>query len=335
MAERLEVELVPTVPESAVGNLSHMLATHLAEEMWNEFEKKAKQQESKGTNSGTGAGAGGGGSSDKIARAVAGGLRDAGSVARQAMGGNLGGALQGGLSMAGPWGMAASAGIGVVSGAFSGMMESVGKFNPALVEQIGMAFDDIQAVIGQTLAPVLKVFLPLLRSWGDFIASIVPSTEQMDEAMTPLKEAFDEFSKYLQEIAPLIKDGLVMSLTQLGMTLKTLAEIFEFLMRTSRATIALFTGNLKGAGEALFGESGKGFEKSSRNLAARQAGFTSLEGLGDQLRQAAFSLGTGESPEQQTANNTHRIANGIDALNQKAGNVPQPAMAGVGGGGAF
>jgi hypothetical protein len=76
---------------------------------------------------------------------------------------------------------------GVATGAFTGLVNVIGKFvgalNPALMEQLQMAFDDLFAVVGRALVPVMGAVIPIVRTFAD---ALVPVVEGMKPAMEAL-----------------------------------------------------------------------------------------------------------------------------------------------------
>lgn len=216
--------------------------------------------------------------------------RQRGSAIGSAIGGlvgagNMGGAIGGGLgagiaALAGPVGMAVE---GVK--AFTGAVENfVQKASPGAMERFQLILDDVTAVIGQTLVPVLEVLGQGLRLIGDFLKTILPSADELREALAPLREAFESVREVLAQIAPFIHEVLLVALKAFAIAL----EIATF-------PIKLFAAILEG----LFGKAKP--LKSSEGTAARGIHFTTQEAASREIYQAAFKNSGGMTePQKQT-----------------------------------
>jgi hypothetical protein len=121
--------------------------------------------------------------------------------------------------------------------------------NPAQATLYEMAVADLYGVIGQRLTPVVELATDAMRMFGDFLASVLPSSAEVRMALAPLKEALNTLKGALVAIVPVVRDFLLRALLEL-------ARAFAF--------VAGFLG-------ALFGTGGGQFPASGRGAAARPA----------------------------------------------------------------
>lgn len=271
--------------------------------------------------------------------------------------GAAGGAIAGAAGAAGGMAMGLAGGaVGAVGGGLTLIMDVIGKMmdkvalaNPALIEQIGIAFDEIGAVIGNVLTPVLQAVLPMLQAFGDFIASILPSQESMNNLMQAFQPILDRWREMLQQIAPGISELVEKSLTNLADIIEKLLPVLEFfydsveslwevvqpvisfvmdlvvaLMDHLIPAIEWVIEKIKDAKELVtfdwFGEDEeakdriKGFQRSSRGAAASTASFVSAEEIGRKMAAAAFGKPMGGSPEERSAKATEDMSRDVKQI---------------------
>jgi hypothetical protein len=216
-----------------------------------------------------------------------------------------------GLAAAAPVAAAAVAAVGLA------MVQFVGKANPAVAEQFNLALNDVMAVIGQALTPVLQVVTQVTRLFGDALAGVLPALGavlgEIASSLMPIFEAlFEAFAislgflaDVLKIVAPVIKiiaDGI-----------KT---VFDWWLRAIKYLLGL-------VGIELGDTSIK--KGSSTGAAVRQAGHDSVEGLIKKAQASAFSLGTASGPNyaKMTADNTAGALGKLDALADKLTALPE------------
>lgn len=94
--------------------------------------------------------------------------------------------------------------LGAISpgiGSAVGVIESfVSKVNPAVVDKLNLAFEDIQAVIGKALTPVLGALVPIVRTIGDFLATMLPLLDPLVKWITLAVTALGEFVRLCLEL---------------------------------------------------------------------------------------------------------------------------------------
>lgn len=142
-----------------------------------------------------------------------------------------GGGIAAGIGMALP--TAAMAGIGTAVGGVQVIISMVSKFiesaNPGVIEQLGLVLEDATAVIGYSLIPIIQSLIPLIRLWGDFLASILPAQTEVNVLMLKFTPILESIKKVFEYLAPLIHSGLVTGLNMLAVVIQVLAPVIGWL----------------------------------------------------------------------------------------------------------
>lgn len=191
-------------------------------------------------------------------------------------------------------------GLGAVMTGITGLVQAA---NPAMVQQLGNAFKDVFAVVGQALTPALELFIPLVQAWGDFIASILPDQEVLNGLFAEFKPIVDAMVTVMQELAPVIKEVITV-----------LARLLSMLMRNFVSGLEVL-GLLPGAG--------KGFTSSARGASFVGAQTVGVEQLGRGLMEGSLSSGTRTDYARQTADQITQL-NGKVPTNQPASQPANP-----------
>ena len=80
--------------------------------------------------------------------------------------------------------------VGALTTAFMALIEMVGKFvgalDPALMQQLGLAFENLSAVIGIGLRPIVSAVVLVIKAFGD---TLVPVMKQLEPVMIKLSMA--------------------------------------------------------------------------------------------------------------------------------------------------
>jgi hypothetical protein len=343
-------KLAPVIPVSAIGGgvkglgASQLLAADaqasiaraLAQESWEGAGGGAKGPGLSGTlggiakNIGPAAEGASGAAPGGIASSLGGiggvAIGVAGGAAAIAIGAVVGGfnALAGTLhDIQGPLGIFDTflKAIPLVGGPLSDIVTSltsmVAKANPGAFMLWQRALEDVQGVIGGTFTPILQMMTQAMRFFGDTLATILPNAQEMSEALAPLRAELDalfaELRSSLSEFGPALREIVIGGI-------KVLASALIDLSRGIKAVLGPIGDLMRYLGLS----SGVGHDnvRSSFGAAVQQV---SMGGFDEHIRgsvQAAFqqSLGGGSSPEQQTADNTARIA---DTLDRMASLTPQ------------
>jgi hypothetical protein len=157
-----------------------------------------------------------GGAASKVVRGAIEGYRQKSTEA----GGGVGGALAG-------IGGAVTGIVGGFAAAGSALKSFVAAANPAAVLRFDRALADVSGVIGRALAPVLDVVTGALRLFGDFLASVLPSGDQLREALAPIGELFDTLREALAPVAEILKNVFLVALKLLAVPLKIFGALIK------------------------------------------------------------------------------------------------------------
>lgn len=240
--------------------------------------------------------------------------RSVAGVVSSAAGGNVLGTAAGvinlaGSALAGPTGGVSAALAGGVNTALTAVasigqqvMQSVSTIAPGLTRHIESIFRDIQAVIGQTLIPVVSVFVPVMERLAGIVASMLPDMSTMNDLADAISEVMDAIMDALKELAPVIKVlvtaaiyVLIGALKVLTVQWKVLAELFRPFGRLARA----LTGGDGGQAPSPIG------------LATGGVSTVSTEDLGRSMIEAGFGstsvLARLEETTRDIARNVQRI----------------------------
>lgn len=209
----------------------------------------------------------------------------------------------------------------------SSITSMVGKANPGLMSLWGQALDDIQGVIGQTFIPMLETMLDMVRFFGDVLATVLPSTREMNGALAGFRTAWLHLKEVLTEmvlqLGPQLRANLITTVEILGFVttmvvrhLSGLANALRWLIDPVGSLVRLLGG-------------GRRELASSVGAAARPASITGIEEYQRQLQINAFMQPGGISPEQQTANNTRDMLQILRTIAAQQGAIAAVGPRGV------
>lgn len=295
--------------------------------------------------------------------------------------------------------MAPVAGFQLLSGALDGLIGMIEKFvsslNPAIVEQLQLAFDDLFAVVGRLFVPIMAAVVPIVRTFADalvpVIQSMLPAFQLFADALiniaTPvigifsgllqmLQPYLEEFAGMVAKIASTIGEGLLPIVEAMIPYWEALAEIVLMLMEPLNELVkalmslavpilnlivpplvaglklladivvwvvkkfAWLIGTIAGFANDLVGGGGKRLKipqvtpGASRGMAAKGAQFTGFAEFGQQIMAASFGSSV-NTPEFKTAENTAKIADGIQTLVRQGENQAPAIPIGQGARGKF
>lgn len=211
------------------------------------------------------------------------------------------------LLMGGPTGMVVAAaveGLTRVYDTLKGLgheaVRLAGVFSPAHLKQFEMATGMVQATIGRRLVPVLELFTEVTRGLAEVLANVLPSADDVREAVAPLKVAFAELKESMILLAPVIRDSITHNIRILGAALQALdVQLTPILM-----------------GMRLLGMTNDRKPPNSPDLPGMASKFTGVEDVGRELAKQfsdmSFAMGKDKKsdPQQQAAD---RLAS-IDAF---------------------
>lgn len=220
--------------------------------------------------------------------------------------GNVGSAALSGAATGGPWGAVISAGSAAIEGIFEKAMSFfkqipglVGKASPATLKRFLDVFDDIEAVVGHRLVPVLDAWTDEIRLLGDFLQSILPDTKDFKDLVDAWRPILKEARQILTDLAPTMKLVFTVILKYATERMKEFAKAIEILSAVVQSS-PLYQLISKVGGE-------KKDLSSSFGAAAGSGSIVSGQEL--HRRTVIAALSTGMSPEEKTAENT-KEANG-------------------------
>ena len=151
----------------------------------------------------------------------------------------------------------------IASEAVSSFANAVQKANPALMEQVGLAMDDLQAVIGRALTPAITMIIPLIRQFADYVDY---SAKKFAPAVESFVKIIKELLKPLLELGATITNALMpsvkLSVLMFGGMVKILIPIID-LFSSLFETVTLLMGSL-GDSEFLFSVFNNSIEILSR-----------------------------------------------------------------------
>lgn len=167
MADKVEVELVPTVAERAYKAIADRLGAALEE-------------------------AGSSGISGKTFGALVGGSEGISGIIGAT--GELGVALG-----------AAGIAIGAFTKVLDQIINLAGAANPVLLQMFNDVLSDINAVIGQALVPILQLVTEAVRFFADVLATLIPSAADIRHVMEPMFVIFEAWKEVIKELTFAIK----------------------------------------------------------------------------------------------------------------------------------
>jgi len=151
----------------------------------------------------------------------------------------------------------------IASEAVSSFASAVQKANPALMEQVGLAMDDLQGVIGRALTPVITMIIPLIRDFADYVDY---AAKKFAPAVESIVKISKELMKPLLELGVTIANSLMpfvkLFVLQFGGIVKILIPVID-LLSSLFETLTLLIEPL-GDSEFLFGVFNNSIEILSR-----------------------------------------------------------------------
>lgn len=208
-----------------------------------------------------------------------------------------------GLGKLGPYAAVAGAAIGVAAAATIGMWKAMVSLasaaSPVAAERYAKAWSDLSAVVGRVFVPVLEIGTDAVRLFADFMATILPSSSQVREALAPLKDVMGDIRIALADVAPLIKMWLVDQLRMAALAIKFFSDQIRQMIAIARAMPG---------GQVLFGTAalaGGGGLASSFNAAPTGRSFIGLEDLREKNILANMDAGGSAPPTAAQAEQTN------------------------------
>ena len=288
-------------------------------------------------------------------------------------------------------------GVGDAFGSIIAVAEKfAGALNPAIVEQLQLAFDDLFAVIGRLFVPVMAAVVPVVRTFADAMVPVVqalmPTFKLLADAilniagpviaifsglLNALAPQFQLLAGWLGTLATVIGQGLFKYIDALvplfsalmdvvGMLMPPITDLvgamfalavplmqiivpllipaLKLLAAVVAKVVSVFAWLIGKAAEGLRmiapTQTGPGLKvpgiqrDASRGAAARGASFVGFAEFGKQLMEASFGSSV-NTPEFKTAENTAKMAEGIQTLVRQGENQAPAIQVGQAGRGKF
>jgi hypothetical protein len=227
-------------------------------------------------------------------------------------------------------------GLDIMMDAVGGVGKEISRFvqlaNPVEVQKFNLAMDDLTAVFGKILTPMMQYSTALVRGFADAILSIAkpmqnlmhavfkPLTDMLPMASRMLERVMQPMGMMIERMAPLARSfGMVaqaiasLSFTVVETSMSTFIGLMEqlsplfdlvavaldLLLRGLAWWINKIQGLLSGFSGGMGGASTP--RRSSVGEATRPAQISGVEDYGRKAQQAAFSLGKGADPAVDAA----------------------------------
>ncbi len=228
--------------------------------------------------------------------------------------------------------------FGEVKNAITSLGNAVAPFvkmaNPGLVQKFTMASDDLTAVMGRALIPIMEFATQNVRMFADaFMALSGPLSRAFSSRLGEISKMFQSLFRTLEPVIdvlgavwdavsaiarPLMILGGILQksiLFPLELGLRLIAELMKPVLGLIEAFATLFGDLMEIISSALdkvlqdirdfFGI--KTIAGKSVGAAVRPASIGSIEDYGKRAQQAAFSLGTAGSAAEQTSSAAKEI----------------------------
>lgn len=239
----------------------------------------------------------------------------------------------------------------------------VQAFNPALVEQMNLAFKDLTAIIGMALEPVIGATVTIIRAFADKLAPVVqaliPTVQLFADSMielagpiiTILIEAFAALEPIILLVANTVQiwaEVLTWSMPLIAAVIKEVVWWFSKIVTTIQWVIGRIMSMIPGTGDAgkkimdsanrasqVTEEYYKGTSKvqkavgkpvvkgASVGASAGKAGFSGISDLSRNLMQSSMSSST-QASQVQTAKNTENMDKTLTRMDERMSRVPLP-----------
>ena len=256
---------------------------------------------------------------------------------------------------------------------FNKLVSFAGSFveavNPALMQQLGLAFKDLQAIIGVGLQPIIAAAIPIIRAFADklqpVMQALMPTFDKLAQSMIQLSgpiitlviEMFgalepvietvsvsiQAFAGILTAVTPIMAavfKELIYRITQIVTTFQWfIGKIISWIPGTGdtgkklmeSASAASKTADLYYQGESKVQKAIEAPVKkgAAAGAAAKTASFTGISDFGKNLMQQAFSSST-QAAALKTAEYSEKTYTELAKLNAQMGRAdPAAPAAGV------
>ncbi len=221
---------------------------------------------------------------------------------------------------------------GALKGIFDSMAAAVAKASPATFMQLQHAMEDVQGVMGRMFIPIIQLVTSAIRTFGDVLATILPNTGEMNAALAPLREAFEQLNvairQFFSENGPAIRgffvDLIGSAATALAEATQAMTLFIKSLSYLKHALTGDIAGILRDFGVLPGNQDNL---RSSQDAAARPASITGIEDYEKNLQISAFSTPAQNYAEQavQEQETTNSILQAMIDNQRATGNPFNPA----------
>ncbi len=194
---------------------------------------------------------------------------------------------------------------GILKDATATLVGFAAVASPSQFKRFQMAIEDVQGVIGQAFLPVLNMMRDGIKMFGDVLATILPNTNEVYDALGDLRGTFSEFGKTLTEFfvefGPMIKEFFIGSLQLLAAAMSSVIKVIQSLIQWLSPllkTLRDFFGIAANSKKEL--ESGTG-------AAARQVQISGFEQYQQEVQKRAFA-----EPGRPTAEDLPKTVSNIE-----------------------
>lgn len=234
--------------------------------------------------------------------------------------GGIAGLAGGALAAAGPEGEVAAAAFSAATQAIQGAIAAMQGFvesevaaaNPGIWERYQRSVQDIGAVFGQALSPIIEYATQLTDQLngalseiapivGDIAGEMVSDLKPVIEAFLPiLVELFQGFKMIWEQVGPSFKEVMREIAAAIIVTVKAVKSLIDILILMNKGLTfgeaAKVAADLQKAAE----QKAKGLA-GEKTFAARPAEFGNIEDIASKAQVAAASAGTGAKPVEDSA----------------------------------
>jgi len=153
-----------------------------------------------------------------------------------------------------------------IGGALIGGAESIGQFvgalNPGIMVQFNRVLQDLNAVIGTALEPIMQAIVPLLQEVADVV---LPIAQKFAAILRPFMEAIAPLVSAFISLAATVMDAMMPVLDMLATALGGLAKMFtvivDYWTKIFRAFVELAGALFKGLTGMDFADANKGLKQ--------------------------------------------------------------------------
>lgn len=215
-----------------------------------------------------------------------------------------------------------------INSAMGPIISMVGKMNPALVQMFEFAMDDLMAIMGQSLQPILQAVIGVVRQLGDMFATLQPVIDPVIQSIAKLVGIIGKMIEPIAKIAiPIfqlfgaILEGIVIPIFEKFVdALKWLADgvlkLVNKIIEAYNWVADSKAGRALGLSKANLISLDSLEKKTAQGTAIRETQRTSAEDLGARTREASFGQTQKNMLEVmgQVAKNTNNMVAQIAAL---------------------